>query len=203
MLLTLIKGFGAGSGLIIAIGAQNAFVLSQGVRKNHYIVVPLICASCDAILIALGVTGVGSAIASSKILSQFAGVGGAVFLFFYGMGSFKSAIKGGSLSTDRKAQTSLKAVVLTTLAVTLLNPHVYIDTVILLGSISSQFENLGRIWFGAGAALASFVWFFSLSFGGGILAPVFKKEMSWRILDTLVGITMWVIAISVVRGIPS
>jgi len=202
MLLTLIKGFGTGSGLIIAIGAQNAFVLSQGVKKNHYIIIPLICAVCDALLITLGVSGVGTVIAASKTLSTIAGIGGAAFLFIYGLGSFRSAIKGGTLSSEEKAQTSLKAAILTTLAVTLLNPHVYIDTVILLGSISSQFENSGRVVFGAGAALASFVWFFSLSLGGGLLAPVFKKEAAWRVLDTLVGLTMWAIALSVVKGLP-
>ncbi len=201
MLLTFLKGFGAGSGLIIAIGAQNAFVLSHGVRKNHYIIIPLICAFCDALLIALGVTGVGTAIASSKTLSLAAGIGGAAFLFVYGIGSFKSAIKGGTLSTDQKASSSFKTAVFTTLAVTLFNPHVYLDTVILLGSISSQFKQPGHIFFGAGAILASFLWFFSLSFGGKMLAPLFTKQLSWRILDTIVGIVMWMIALSIIKGI--
>jgi L-lysine exporter family protein LysE/ArgO len=201
MLLTFLKGFGAGGGLIIAIGAQNAFVLSQGVRKNHYIIIPLICAVCDALLIALGVTGMGSLIASSKTLSLIAGIGGAAFLLLYGMGSFRSAIKGGTLSCSQKTTTSLKKVVFTTLAVTLLNPHVYLDTVILLGSISSQFKQPGHLFFGAGAMLASFVWFFSLSLGGKMLAPLFTKQLSWRILDTIVGIVMWVIALSVIKGL--
>ncbi|MBC2706029.1 LysE/ArgO family amino acid transporter [Desulfobacula sp.] len=201
MLLTFLKGFGAGSGLIIAIGAQNAFVLSHGVRKNHYIIIPLICAVCDTLLIILGITGMGTLIASSKSLSLIAGIGGAGFLFIYGIGSFRSAIKGGGLSVNQKAESSLKAAVLTTLAVTLLNPHVYLDTVILLGSISSQFKQPGHIFFGAGAVTASFIWFFSLSIGGKMLAPLFIKESSWRILDTLVGITMWVIALSVLKGL--
>ena len=201
MLLTFLKGFGSGSGLIIAIGAQNAFVLSQGVRKNHYIVIPLICAICDALLITLGVTGMGTLIASSKSLSLIAGIGGAAFLVIYGIGSFRSAIKGGSLSANQKAESSLKATILTTLAVTLLNPHVYLDTVILLGSISSQFKQPGHIFFGAGAVMASFIWFFSLSLGGRILAPLFTKKLSWKILDTLVGITMWAISLSVLKGL--
>ena len=201
MLLIFLKGFGMGSGLIIAIGAQNAFVLSHGVRKNHYIIIPLICAICDALLIALGVTGMGTLIASSKTLSLIAGIGGAGFLFIYGIGSFRSAIKGGSLSANQKAESSLKAAVLTTLAVTLLNPHVYLDTVILLGSISSQFKQGGHIFFGAGAVAASFTWFFALSFGGKMLAPLFTKESSWRVLDTLVGITMWAIALSVLKNL--
>ncbi len=201
MLLTFLKGFGTGSGLIIAIGAQNAFVLSQGVKKRHYIIIPLICAICDALLIALGVTGMGTLIASIKPLSMIAGIGGALFLFVYGLGSFKSAYKGGALSTSEKAKNTLKSAILTTLAVTLLNPHVYLDTVILLGSLSSQFKTPGHLYFGAGAMVASFAWFFSLSLGGKILAPLFSKELSWRILDTLVGVTMWIIAFSVIKGL--
>jgi L-lysine exporter family protein LysE/ArgO len=201
MLLTFLKGFGVGSGLIIAIGAQNAFVLSQGVKKNHYIIIPLICAVCDALLIILGVTGMGTLVASSKSLSLIAGIGGAVFLFIYGIRSFRSALKGDSLSANQTTETSLKIAILTTLGVTLLNPHVYLDTVILLGSISSQFKPPGHIFFGAGAVLASFVWFFSLSLGGKMLAPLFTKKSSWRILDTLVGCTMWAIALSVIKGL--
>ncbi|MBA3010263.1 MAG: LysE/ArgO family amino acid transporter [Proteobacteria bacterium] len=199
MLLTFLTGMGTGGGLIIAIGAQNAFVLSQGVRKNHYILIPLICAVCDAILVAIGVAGVGTFIASSKLLSQVAGMGGAAFLFCYGVSSFRSAIKGAHLEANQKTETSLKAAVLTTLAVTLLNPHVYIDTILLLGSIAGQFQAPGHLVFGAGAATASFIWFFTLSLASRLLAPLFRKEHSWRILDTLVGMVMWAIAFSVLK----
>ncbi|WP_457554273.1 LysE/ArgO family amino acid transporter [Desulfobacula sp.] len=201
MLLTFLTGFGTGSVLIIAIGAQNAFVLSQGIKKNHYLIIPLICALCDGVLISFGVTGMGIFIASSKSLSLIAGIGGAVFLFIYGIGSFRSAIKGGSLSTSQKTESSLKSAVITTFAVSLLNPHVYIDTIILLGSISSQFRPPGHLFFGAGAVMASFIWFFFLSLGGKMLGPFFTKESSWRVLDTIVGITMWTIALSVARGL--
>lgn len=201
MLSTFFKGFGIGSGLIIAIGAQNAFVLSQGVKKSHILLIPMICAICDALLIFLGVTGTGTLMASNKTLSLIAGIGGAAFLFFYGIKSFGSAFRGGSLAANPKTETSLKTAVLTTLAVTLLNPHVYLDTVILLGSISSQFKPPGHLFFGAGAAMASFLWFFSLSLGGRMLAPLFAKELSWRILDTLVGMTMWTIALSVLNNL--
>jgi L-lysine exporter family protein LysE/ArgO len=200
MLLTFLKGMGTGGGLIIAIGAQNAFVLSQGVRKNHYILIPLICAVCDAILVAVGVAGFGSFIASSKVLSQVASIGGAVFLFCYGIRSFRSALKGERLESDQKGETSLKSAVLTTLAVTLLNPHVYIDTILLLGSIAGQFQAPDHLIFGAGAIAASFIWFFALSLGSSLLAPLFKKELSWRILDSLVGMIMWAVAISVLKG---
>ena len=137
----------------------------------------------------------------NKNLSLIAGIGGAAFLFFYGIKSFASAVKGGSLAANPKAETSLKAAVLTTLAVTLLNPHVYLDTIILLGSISSQFKPPGHLFFGAGASLASFIWFFSLSLGGRMLAPLFNQAFSWRILDTLVGMTMWAIALSLLNNL--
>lgn len=202
MLMTFLKGMGTGGGLIIAIGAQNAFVLSQGVKRNHYIAIPLICAVCDALLITLGITGVGTLIAASETLSFFAGIGGALFLFFYGLGSFRSAIKGGSLESRTDRRIPFKKAVLTTLAVTLLNPHVYIDTVILLGSIAGQFKSPGHLYFGAGAVLVSFIWFFSLSLGGKLLAPLFTRTLSWRILDSSVGIIMWAIAVSIIRGLP-
>lgn len=201
MLLTYMKGMGTGAGLIMAIGAQNAFVLSQGVRKNHYIVIPLVCAVCDAILVAIGVTGVGSIITGNLLFSQIAGIGGALFLFAYGAGAFKSAIQGNRLDTDQAALTSTKAAILATLAVTLLNPHVYIDTILLLGSIANQFKAPEHLIFGAGAATASFAWFFILSIGAGFLAPLFKKEISWRILDTCVGTIMWTIGFSVAKGV--
>ncbi len=200
MLLTFLTGMGTGGGLIIAIGAQNAFVLSQGVRKNHVIMIPLICAVCDAVLVAVGVAGFGTFIASSKVLSQVAGIGGGLFLFCYGIGSFRSAFKGQTLPSNLKGETSLKAAVLTTLAVTLLNPHVYIDTILLLGSIAGQFQDPGHLVFGAGAVTASFIWFFCLSLGSRLLSPLFKKQLPWRILDTLVGVIMWAVGFSVLRG---
>lgn len=203
MLLTYIKGMGTGAGLIMAIGAQNAFVLSQGVRKSHYILIPLVCAVCDAILVAIGVTGVGSMITGNPLFSKIAGIGGALFLFAYGAGAFKSAIHGNRMDADQAAATSTKAAILATLAVTLLNPHVYIDTILLLGSIANQFQSPEHLVFGAGAVTASFAWFFILSIGAGFLAPFFKKESSWRILDTCVGIIMWTIGFSVAQGVLS
>lgn len=201
MLLTFLKGFGTGSGLIIAIGAQNAFVLSQGVKKNHYILIPLICAVCDAILIFLGVNGMGTLLSSNRSLSLIAGFGGAGFLFFYGIASFRAVFKAGNLACDRKPAVNLKTAALTTLAVSLLNPHVYLDTVILLGSLSSRFDRPGNLIFGAGAVLASFMWFFFLSLGGKLLSPLFARESSWKVLNTLVGITMWTIAVSILKEI--
>ncbi|BCS97286.1 amino acid transporter [Desulfoluna limicola] len=198
MIFAFLTGFGTSAGLIIAIGAQNAFVLSQGVRRNHHLVIPLICSFFDALLITVGILGVGTAVASNPALTKAAAWGGAAFLFWYGAGSFRSALKGGHLEADDRGSTSLKKAVLTTLAVTLLNPHVYLDTLVLMGSISGQIPLAERPWFGIGAAMASFVWFFILSLGGNLLAPLFRKQVAWRILDTLVGIIMWSIALSLV-----
>ena len=198
MLAPFMQGFGAGGGLIVAIGAQNAFVLSQGVRKNFHITIALICMLCDAVFISAGVAGFGKIVAADPVLSRVATLGGAGFLFYYGLGSLRSALRGGSLETDDQPVRSLGAAVLTTLAVTLLNPHVYLDTIILLGGISSRFFAENRLYFGAGAISASVLWFLCLSLGGQMLAPLFKKPISWRILDSLVCATMWGIAVSLV-----
>jgi len=198
MITPFIQGFGAGGGLIAAIGAQNAFVLSQGVRGNHHIVIALICILCDAVFITAGIAGFGGSVSAYPFLAQWVAWGGAGFLFVYGCGSLRSAIRGGSLLTSDRAVLSLGAAILTTLAVTLLNPHFYLDTVILLGGISSRFHGENRLLFWAGAVSASTIWFLCLSLGGQMLAPVFRKQISWRILDTMVWATMWFIALSLV-----
>lgn len=191
MTTALLSGFAMGGGLIIAIGAQNAFVLSQGVRREHHLAVALVCALCDAVLIALGVAGMGTLVASNPTIMTIAAWGGAIFLFCYGLRAFWSAYKGGSLRANDAETGSLKKVILVTLAITLLNPHVYLDTVVLLGSISGQFAADQRIWFALGAMAASLAWFLCLSAGGQILAPLFKKQITWRLLDGIVGATMW------------
>lgn len=192
------QGFAVGGGLIIAIGAQNAFVLSQGIRRRHYIVIPAICSICDALLIALGISGMGSLVAMNPGLTLATAWGGATLLFWYGLNSFRSMISPSTLTADTMGPDSVKGIILTTLGLTLLNPHVYLDTVVLIGSIGSRFPGYERILFGAGAAAASVIWFFSLSLGGKILAPLFQKPLSWKILDMVVGITMWAIAVSLV-----
>jgi L-lysine exporter family protein LysE/ArgO len=203
MIAPFIQGFGAGGGLIVAIGAQNAFVLSQGVRGNHHVIIAFICILCDAIFITAGVVGIGGSVSANPALAQWVAWGGAGFLFVYGCGSLRSAVKGGSLETNGRTVLSLSAAILTTLAVTLLNPHFYLDTVILLGSISSRFHGENRLLFWAGAVSASTLWFICLSFGGQLLAPIFRKQISWRILDTLVWATMWIIAASLImHGTP-
>lgn len=195
MIASFIQGFGTGGGLIVAIGAQNAFVLSQGVKRNHHFIIALICIICDTVFITAGVAGFGKAVSTNPTLSQLVTWGGAGFLFFYGLGSLRSALRGGSMEINDQTQMTLRATIVTTLAVTLLNPHFYLDTVILLGSVSSQFQGEGRLYFWVGAVSASILWFISLSLGGQMLAPLFKKQISWRILDTMVCGTMWTIAL--------
>ena len=198
MITPFIQGFGTGGGLIVAIGAQNAFVLSQGVRRNHHFIVALICIVCDAVFISVGVAGFGRAVSTNPTLSQLAAWGGAGFLFFYGLRSLRSALRGGSMDISDRSMRTLRAAIFTTIAVTLLNPHFYLDTVILLGSVSSQFHGESRLYFWVGAVSASTLWFISLSLGGQMLAPLFKKQISWRILDSVVCATMWALAVSLI-----
>ena len=193
-----IQGFGTSAGLIIAIGAQNAFVLSQSVRGNHHLLIALICIACDAVFITVGVAGVGATVSGNPSLSQWVTWGGAGFLIVYGFRSLRSAIRGGSLQTSDPAVQSLGSIVLATLAVTLLNPHFYLDTVVLLGGISSQLRGEMRLIFWFGAVSASTLWFLCLSLGGGMLAPIFKTQLAWRILDFLICATMWIIAASLI-----
>lgn len=198
MLSPLLQGFAMSAGLIIAIGAQNAFVLSQGVRRDHHLAVALVCSLCDAALICLGTAGVGTLVSKTPALTQAAAWGGGLFLFCYGLRAFRSAWKGGCLQTGAQSTGSLRRVLAVTLAITLLNPHVYLDTVVLLGSISARFAGTDRLLFAAGAVAASFAWFFSLSAGGRLLAPLFQKRATWRLLDGVVGATMWLVAAGLV-----
>ena len=202
MIAPFIQGFGTGGGLIVAIGAQNAFVLSQGVRRNHHLIIALICIVCDAVFITAGVAGFGGAVSNNPALLRCVTWGGAGFLVFYGLGSLRSAMRGGSMDTGDKTVRTLGAAIITTLAVTLLNPHFYLDTVFLLGSVSSQFYGDSRLYFWIGAVSASTLWFLSLSLGGQMLAPLFQKKISWRILDSLVCATMWTIAVSLILHRP-
>jgi L-lysine exporter family protein LysE/ArgO len=195
-----IQGFAMGGGLIVAIGAQNAFVLTQGVRRNHHLAVAALCILCDGLLIGLGVSGVGTLVAASPALGTAAAWGGAAFLAWYGLGAFRAALQGGSLRAEADTGISLGRTLSLTLAVTLLNPHVYLDTVVLMGSVSGHFQGAGRYAFGLGAFAASTVWFLALSLGGRLLAPLFRRDITWRVLDSLVCLTMWTIAASLVRS---
>jgi L-lysine exporter family protein LysE/ArgO len=189
---------GVGGGLIIAIGAQNAFVLAQGVRRNYPLQTATVCFLCDAALIIAGVSGCGALLASNDLIQLLATWLGVAFLAVYGSKALLSAIKGGSLDNTEAQFLSRPKLLLTTLALTLFNPHVYIDTVLLLGSIGSQFPAESRYLFAGGAITASLIWFFSLSLGASLLAPLFKHKLAWRCLDSLVCLMMWSVAVSLV-----
>jgi L-lysine exporter family protein LysE/ArgO len=185
-----ISGFLLGASLILAIGAQNAFILRQGLLRQHVFVLCLICAASDALLIAAGVAGLGTLIATSPRLIMAVTVGGALFLFAYAFMAFRRAMHPEALHAAKKGEGSLKAAIAACLAFTFLNPHVYLDTVVLLGSLSASFEGAARIAYGAGAVVASFVWFFGLGYGARLLQPVFARPTAWRVLDILIGVVM-------------
>tara|TARA_B100001248_G_scaffold205024_1_gene159154 strand:+ start:159 stop:749 length:591 start_codon:yes stop_codon:yes gene_type:complete len=195
--MTFITGFSIGFSLILAIGAQNAFVLKQGLIRQNVFLVCLICAASDAILITLGVSGFGEIITEYPIIERLARIGGALFLFTYGVLNLYSAqTKTHALEPTKKIQTSKRKTVLTCLGFTWLNPHVYLDTVVMLGSISTQFENTAA--FALGAISASFVFFFSLGFGASKLTKYFEKPRTWRVLENLIGILMIFLGITLV-----
>lgn len=193
-----VAGFALGFSLILAIGAQNAFVLRQGLRRAHVLAVCLTCALSDAVLIVVGVAGFGALAEAVPGLERIMRFGGAAFLVWYGARNFLSAWRGGAVLEAGEGAGRLGAALLTCLALTWLNPHVYLDTVVLLGSVSAQYDD--KIAFGAGAVLASFVFFFGLGYGARLLAPLFRRPLSWRVLDVLVGLVMWGIAAKLVLG---
>ncbi len=190
-----LSGFGTSMGLIVAIGAQNAFVLKQGILRNHILIIAILCSFLDAALIIFGVAGFGAILTSNAILMDLARYGGAGFLFWYGLKSFKASLSKNTLVLDQsKSKYGLKKTIIMLLALTLLNPHVYLDTCVLVGSIGIQFPLEQRPSFTLGAILASFTWFFSLAYFAKLLVPLFKKPIAWKILDSITGTIMWVIA---------
>lgn len=200
MITAAINGFLLGASLIIAIGAQNAFVLRQGLRREFVFVVCLICALSDAVLIAAGVAGLGTIVARSGALLVWVTAGGALFLFAYGVRSFLRALRPEAMMAG-EGRSSLRAAVATCLALTFLNPHVYLDTVLLIGSLSGRYEGAARLAYGVGAAIASLVWFFGLGYGAALLQPIFADKRAWRILDIGIGIVMWAIAARLAAGL--
>ncbi|NNE63931.1 MAG: amino acid transporter [Gammaproteobacteria bacterium] len=192
---TFIYGFSLGFSLILAIGAQNAFVLKQGLKTEHVFLVCFICALSDAVLILLGVSGFHFLLSQFPALVTVTRYGGALFLLVYGFLSFRSAlISKHSLKPGESTAGSARRAALTCLAFTWLNPHVYLDTVVLLGSISAQFKGQ-LVEFAAGATSASFVFFFSLGYGARLLRGIFEKPRAWQVLEILIGLIMWAIAV--------
>ncbi|MEL6968346.1 MAG: LysE/ArgO family amino acid transporter [Pseudomonadota bacterium] len=183
-------GFVLGGGLIIAIGAQNAFILRQGLLRQHVLILCLVAAFCDAALILVGVAGFGTIVSSNQNLLFWVTLGGALFLAAYAILAGLRALKPSAMAAADKSGGTLKSALATLLAFTLLNPHVYLDTVVLVGGISGQYSGWDRAAFAVGACLASFVWFFSLGYGARWLTPLFEKPSAWRVLDTIIAVVM-------------
>jgi L-lysine exporter family protein LysE/ArgO len=198
MVTPFLSGFLLGLSLIVAIGAQNAFVLRQGLRREHVFAVCLACALSDAVLITVGVTGFGAVGLAIPWIGPVMRYDGAAFLALYGLRSFRAALLDhAGLAPAEAGGRSLARTLATCLAFTWLNPHVYLDTVVLLGSISTQYR--GReADFGAGAGAASFLFFFALGYGARLLQPLFAQPGAWRVLDALIGMTMCGLALKLV-----
>jgi L-lysine exporter family protein LysE/ArgO len=192
-MFAFLPGFFAGLGLIVAIGAQNAFVIRQGLKRQHVLVVVAICALADASLIALGIAGLGAIIQGVPWLLEGVRWFGVAYLTWFGIKSVRSAFKNQVMDTSGDEASSLKKAVLAVLGFTFLNPHVYLDTVILLGSISNQFAE-ERWVFGFGAMTASIVWFSTIGFGARAASRFMSKPIFWRVLDSLIAIVMFTIA---------
>jgi len=198
MILSALAGFGFGLSLIVAIGAQNAYVLRQGLRREHVLAVVLVCALSDAALILLGIAGAGAVFAAFPAALVVVRYAGAAFLLVYAFLAARRAWHPAALEAGVPAvRTSLAAALATCLALTWLNPHVYLDTVVLLGSVANAHGD-DRWWFGLGAALGSIVWFTALGYGARLLQPVFARPAAWRVLDAVIAVTMVAIAVSLV-----
>ncbi len=196
----LAQGFSSTAVLIVAIGAQNAFVLRQGLRREHVMAVVAVCALSDAVLINVGVWGMGTAAATHPALALGARVFGALYLIVYAWRSLQRAWSPQALAVDAAhRRTPLAQVLGTTFALTWLNPHVYLDTVLLLGSMASPFAGMERAAFAAGASLASAVWFTALGWGARWLAPLFATPQAWRILDAGIALLMLGLAALLLR----
>ena len=198
MLASALAGFAASVVLIVAIGAQNAFVLRQGLRREHVIPVVLTCAISDLLLIAAGIAGLGAVVAARPAAVTIIRWVGAAFLIAYAGLAAKRAVRPAALQPTDRAPATLRATLLTCLALTYLNPHVYLDTVLLLGSVAQQQPH--RWPFGIGAAAASAVWFTALGAGAHRLAPVLARPAAWRILDGLIALVMLAVAATLLTG---
>lgn len=194
-----VNGLLVAAGLIMAIGTQNAFVLAQSLRREHHLPVAALCVICDALLVAAGVFGLATVLAHNPTLLAVARWGGAVFLIWYGSQALRRAFSKQSLNQgENQTVRSLRAVMLSALAVTLLNPHVYLDTVLLIGSLGAQQTEPGA--YVVGAASASLLWFFTLALGAAWLAPWLARPSTWRILDLLVAVMMFTVAIQLITS---
>ncbi len=191
-----IKGFITMASLIVAIGVQNAFVLRQGVKHQSTFIAASICFGCDVLMVGLGTAGLGSLFASSHRLSLLVAFGGAAFLAFYGLRSLLAAKKAKGLDLKIADKASRAGTILTAFAVSLLNPHAILDTVVLVGGLAARYQGTARIACALGAVTASGAWFYSLAYGAKRLAPVLTKPKVWRVIDLVIGVMMLGLAIS-------
>lgn len=190
------------AGLIIALGAQNAFVLAQSLRREHHLPVAILCVACDALLVAAGVFGLAALLSQNPVLLGVARWGGAAFLLWYGIQALLRALRPQGLQQDQaNTPKSLRTVLLAALAVTLLNPHVYLDTVLLIGSLGAQQSVPGA--YALGAASASLIWFFTLALGAAWLSPWLSRPATWRLIDLAVAVMMLSIAWQLLRNSPA
>lgn len=188
--MSFIHGFSLGFALIVAIGAQNAFILKQGLLRQHIFILCLLASLSDSLLIIFGVAGFGTFIRSYPFLIDIVKYAGSAFLFIYGILAFWRAYRSTSAMVESTRSGNLKFLLLTLFAFTFLNPHVYLDTVILLGAISLNYVGVPLLFFALGSCLASFTWFFALGYGARILSPLFMRPISWRLLDIFIGFVM-------------
>ena len=196
-----LNGLGVTAGLIMAIGAQNIHVLRTGIRREHVGLTVATCILIDTILIALGVAGVGSLVQTSPVLLAVAKWGGAAFLLWYGLRSWRAVFSGNAIHIGAgQLRTSRRQALTSVLALSLLNPHVYLDTVVLLGAIGGGFAPAGRPSFVAGAVCASAIWFIALGYGATRLARLFAKPVAWRWIDGIAGTTMVALSVAVASG---
>ncbi len=200
MLDALVAGFLTGLSLIVAIGAQNAFVLRQGLLRQYVGPVVAICAVSDLVLIAAGVAGIGAVVQHAPTALTVVRWLGVAFLTAYGVRSLWRSRHAGAHAASTDAEPRLRGAVLQATALTWLNPHVYLDTVLLLGSIAAHHGPVGKWWFAAGAGAGSVLWFSSLGYGARLLSPVLMRPRAWQVLDVLIGLTMLAIAYSLARG---
>lgn len=197
-MMSYAAGLGTGLSLIVAIGAQNAFVLKQGLMRHHVFWVCLFCALSDAALILLGVTGMARILTAAPLLADAMRWAGVAFLIWYGVRSFRAAWHGGEALRPEGKDTTLGRTLLMIAALTWLNPHVWLDTVVLLGAVSAQWPD--PMIFGMGAMTGSFLFFFALGYGARLLAPVFARPRAWQLLEVGIGILMWSIALSLIAN---
>lgn len=199
MSFAFFKGMAIGASLIIAIGAQNMHVLRMGLLRQHLLLTALVCAGCDMLLITLGISGLGLLITAHENLLLALRYAGAAFLFFYGYRALRRALQASQMTVSVSPKLySAQSALATALAVSLLNPHVFLDTVLLIGAIGAQETGWNRVAFGGGAALASWLWFFALAYGAKFLIPLFAQPRAWRILDAVIAIVVFSLGLGLI-----